>query len=129
MDGLSIIAVSLGVGVVVYALSLRSSDAPLDGSAAHEAARRPLWSWRRDRPSGQELGFGDETAPVRDEEPAPEGFVYVPILASDAHGWRTRIGGVVGLLAMVAIGAVALALGAYQIGHVLNKVVEGFVGR
>ncbi|MGZ4110388.1 MAG: hypothetical protein ACXVP7_11975 [Actinomycetota bacterium] len=132
MDGLSIIGVALGVGVVVYALSLRSADEALGGDGlppAPTATRSPL-AWFRERtarPTGEELGFGPEPAAV-EGEPQPESFVYVPVLASDGPHWQTRIGGAIGLLAVVIIAAIVVAFGFYQLGHALNQLVQGFLG-
>jgi hypothetical protein len=127
MDPLSILGVSLGVGVVVYALSLRSSDAPVDTEPG------PTWSpfaWVRERAArpAEQLGFGDERAAASDE-PAPEGFVYVPVLASRGPGWRTRLAGLIGLVAMVAVGALILAFGVYQLGSLINRAVSDTFGR
>jgi hypothetical protein len=132
MDGLSIIGVALGVGVVVYALSLRSADETLGGDGlppAPAATRSPL-AWLRERtarPTGVELGFGPEPAAVEGEA-QPESFVYVPVLTSEGPHWRTRIGGAIGLVAVVIIAAIIVAFGFYQLGHALNEMVQGFVG-
>jgi hypothetical protein len=132
MDGLSIIGVALGVGVVVYALSLRSADQGLGGDGlppAPTTTRSPL-AWLRERtarPTGGELGFGPQPATVAGE-PEPESFVYVPVLTTSGPQWRTRIGGAIGLLAVVVIAALIVALGFYQLGHVLNQLVQGFLG-
>jgi hypothetical protein len=133
MDGLSIIGVALGVGVVVYALSLRSADQELGGDGlppAPTTARWPLAAWLRERtprPTGGELGFGPQPATVAGE-PEPESFVYVPVLATSGPQWRTRIGGAIGLLAVIVMAALIVALALYQLGHVLNQLVQGFLG-
>jgi hypothetical protein len=130
MDGLSIIGVALGVGVVVYALSLRTPDEALGGEALPPAPSRSPLAWLRERtarPTGEELGFGPHAAPA-DRASEPESFVYVPVLAAPGPRWRTRIGGVVGLMAVVVVAAVAVAVGIYQLGHLLNQMVQGFLG-
>jgi hypothetical protein len=135
MDGLSIIAISVGVGFVVYVLSLRGPDESLTSDPLPPApgtARSPLsWLRERTRRSGEELGFGREPRPPvdREREREQESFVYVPVLAATGTQWRTRLGGVVGLIALVAIAAMVVAVGVYQVGHVLNKMVEGFLGK
>jgi hypothetical protein len=137
MDGLSIIGVALGVGVIVYALSLRAPDEPLEVDPlppAPGAARSAIGRFRQRaaRPTGEDLGFGRQPAPLDrglEPEPEPESFVYVPILHATAPRWRTRIGGVVGLVALVMLGALAVAIGIYQVAEVLNQMVQGFLGQ
>ena len=129
MDGVSIIGVALGVGAVVYALSLRSVDASVDANglpAAPGAPRTRFGLRRANRPTGAELGFGG--AAVAEADPDAESFLYVPVLAAPGPQWRTRIGGVIGLLAIVTIAAVLVALGIYQLGHALNQLVQQFLG-
>jgi hypothetical protein len=129
MDGVSIIGVALGVGVVVYALSLRSVDASLDANglpAAPTAARTRFGFRRAEPPTGAELGFGATAA--GEAEADAESFLYVPVLAAPGPHWRTRIGGVIGLLAIVTIAAVLVALGIYQLGHALNQLIQQFLG-
>lgn len=132
MDGLSIIGIALGVGVIVYALSLRGADESLitDQLSPAPGAPRHRIGWPSDRadgPSGQDLGFGAE--PLEVGAPDPEPFVYVPVLAAPGTRWQTRIGGAVGLLALVTVSAIAVALGVYQVGHALNQTVQGFLGK
>lgn len=134
MDALSIIGVALAVGVVVYALSLRDADESLTERPAPAAPGTPHHrsSWfrqRRSEPvaSGAELGFGGEAA-VAKPDPEPEGFVYVPILASGGTPWQTRVAGVIGILALVGVAAVTMAFGVYSLGHALNRMVQSFLG-
>jgi len=129
MGALSIIGVSLGVGVAVYALSLRSPDVPLERSEpVRERARR--WLRRRAVSTGDQLRLGNEPPPPPSAATTvPKGFVYVPVLATRAPGWRVRLGSIVGLIALVAIASIALAFGVYQLGSLLNRTISGFVGR
>jgi hypothetical protein len=133
MDALSIIGVALGVGVIVYALSLRSPDEPIRASRlppAPGSTRSPIGRLRRRAAgsTGTELGFGGGPAPLRRER-EPESFVYVPVLHSSGPQWRTRVGGVIGLMALVTVAALAVAIGIYQLGHILNGMVEGYLGK
>jgi hypothetical protein len=123
---------ALGMSMVVYALSLRSADDTLDANRfrlAPGATRPPLARLRRRlaRPTGEGLGFGRKPAPLereRDREP----FIYVPILHVGELRWRARIGAVGGLLLAVAAAALAVAVGIYRLGHVLNQMIQGFMG-
>jgi hypothetical protein len=134
VDGLSIIGVALAVGVVVYALSLRDADETLTERPAPPAPgtphhRRGRLRQQRAEPvvSGSELGFGSEAA-MPESEPKPDGFVYVPILASSGTPWQTRLAGVIGILALVAVAAITMAFGVYSVGHALNGVIQRFLG-
>lgn len=104
MDGALIVGAAIGVGVVVYVLSLRAPDRSLKGR----------------------LGFGREPAPL-DAVPEPESSLYVPVLPATELDWRTRIGGVVGLLLVVIAAALLVALGINQLGHSLNQTIQGFL--
>jgi hypothetical protein len=133
MDALSIIGVAVGVGVIVYALSLRSPDEPIQSSRLPPApgSTRSRIGRLRHRAVGStaaELGFGAEPAPLG-REPEPESFVYVPVLHASGPQWRTRVGGVIGLMALVTVAALAVAIGIYQLGHILNGLVEGYLGK
>jgi hypothetical protein len=114
MGVVSIIGAALVVGVIVYALSLRSSDEPL-----------VLFRRRSAGPTGEGLGFGDLPAPP---EPAPGSLLYVPVLGSTQPHWQTRVGGIVGLMLLVTAAALAVAIAIYQLGLVLNTTIQGFLG-
>jgi hypothetical protein len=139
VDGLSILGVALGVGVVVYALSLRAPDEPVELDAlppAPGASRSAIARLRHrsPRPSGEDLGFGRGPAPLdrgleEEPDPEPESFVYVPVLHAQGPRWQRRIGGVIGLLALITVGALAVAIGIYQLGHALNEMLRGFLGQ
>jgi hypothetical protein len=108
MDGLLISGVALGAGVIVYALSSRSSQEPLETygfSAGDGAAGLPL-----------------------DGGPEDEAFIYVPIPHAPEPGWRTRVGALVGLILLVAAGAITIAIGIYELAHALNRMIRGYMG-
>jgi hypothetical protein len=133
VNALSIIGVALAVGVVVYALSLRDGDETLTERPAPPAPGTPhhRGGWFRQRGAealgGGELGFRPGAA-LPESDPEPEGFVYVPILASSGTPWQTRVAGVIGILALVAVAAITMAFGIYTLGHALNRLVQGFLG-
>jgi hypothetical protein len=129
MDGLSIIALALGVGAIVYVLSLRSPDEPLEADPLPPARARSRAARlrRRSAPPAEDRGFGYERAPSVGE-PEPEAVIYVPILHSAEPRWRTRVGSGVGLLLLVVAAALAVAVAIYQLGHAVNQMIQGFIG-
>lgn len=129
---MAIIGTALAVGAVVYALSLRTGAEqalpvhPVDEGAGpiSDPRARPR---RRGRPrttAGDDLGFSSQG-----EAPAPDGLVYLPVLAGGGPRWRDRVAGVIGLIAIVVLAAAIVAVGIYQAGHMANGMIEEFLGR
>jgi len=52
----------------------------------------------------------------------------VPILPSAERQWQTQVGGVVGLMLLVTAAALAVAIGIYRLGQVLNQIAQGYMG-
>jgi hypothetical protein len=103
VDSVIVVVVSLLVGGIVYAIT--------------------LWNGRRDE---QAFGFG-EPEERSDPATAPEpGYAYLKVVTTGTS-WRSRIQGFVGLLVLLAASAAVLALGIYQLGHLINQVVERFL--
>ncbi|MFB3737560.1 MAG: hypothetical protein ACE14W_01170 [Candidatus Velamenicoccus archaeovorus] len=124
---MAILGIALGVGAIVYALSLRSADETLalrppldDGDADPVPVPAPPAVRRRRRPRA--VGFGPEAA----EQTEPGGSVYVP-LATDETPWQRRVAGLVGLVVLVAVAAAVLAGAIYQVGHLINQTIERFL--
>ena len=73
--------------------------------------------------------MNDHPPPTPQErEPEPESVVYVRVLPSPEPDWQTRVGSVAGLMALVTGAALAVALGTYQLGLVLNRMIQGLMG-
>jgi hypothetical protein len=108
MDGLLISGVALGAGVIVYALSSRSSQEPLETDGFPPA--------------------GGSTGLPLDGGPDDEAFIYVPIPHSAESGWRTRVGALLGLILLVAAGAITIAVGIYELARALNRMIRGYMG-
>jgi len=75
-------------------------------------------------------GFG-ETEPQEALEasepgaPAP-GYAYLQV-STQGPGVRERLQGLVGVIVLLGVGAAALALALYELGHLINKTIEAFV--
>lgn len=112
MHPMAILGIALVVGLIVYALSLRRGEQLAVQPAADtpEGDRGPLPG---DDP--RTMGFGPEAPP-----PAEGSFVYVQ-LAPSTEDWRTRLGGVAGLIVLVVLTAAILAGVIYQAGHIINQ--------
>lgn len=73
--------------------------------------------------------MNDHSPPSPQEhEPEPESVVYVRVLPSPEPGWQARVGSVAWLMALVTGAALAVALGTYQLGLVLNRMIQGLLG-
>ncbi len=66
--------------------------------------------------------------PPQEREPEPESVVYVRVLPWPEPDWQTRVGSIAGLMALVTGAALAVALGTYQLGLVLNRMIQGLMG-
>ena len=75
-------------------------------------------------------GFG-ETEPEEDREaiepsaPAP-GYAYLQV-STQGPELRERVRGMVGVIALLGVGAAALAFALYELGHLVNKTIEAFL--
>ncbi len=75
-------------------------------------------------------GFG-ETEPeealeaIEPGAPAP-GYAYLQV-STQGPGVRERLQGLVGVIVLLGVGAAALALALYELGHLINKTIEAFL--
>jgi hypothetical protein len=93
-----VVALSLLVGGWVYAATLRAGQ---------------------ERPAA--VGF-DAGGAAEGDGPGP-GYTYLRI-AIRGPSWRDRLQGVVGLVILIVVAAGTLALGIYQLGHLVNVTIE-----
>ena len=77
------------------------------------------------------LGFGDEPADASASEgeapSAGRGYAYLRV-STEGPSLRDRLQGLVGTIVLVALGAAALAFAIYQGGHLINRLIESFLG-
>jgi hypothetical protein len=107
---LLVLAIAVGVGVLVYRLT---ATEPVEAPGAGEHG-------------GREPGTGDSTTSTGDhpaaagppERVAPEG--YIPVVPGRAN-WHSRLGGAMGLVIAVAVGAVALALSVWALVEFISR--------
>jgi hypothetical protein len=72
----------------------------------------------------------DRSAPATlEREPQPNSAIYVRVLPAPEPQWQTRIGSIVGLIVLVMTASLAIALGTYQLGLVLNRLIQALLGK
>ena len=57
--------------------------------------------------------------------PAP-GYAYLQV-STQGPELRERLRGLIGVIALLGVGAAALAFALYELGHLVNKTVEAFL--
>jgi hypothetical protein len=128
MHPVAVIGLALGVGLIVYAISLRGPDESLVHQQGREAPSRRT-SWWRFRRRPRAVGFTVGASAPLPAEPEPvEQLTYVPI-AADGLTWRTRVTGLVGLVMLIALAAAVVAGAVYEVGHLINETIAKFLGK
>ena len=97
--------VSVLVGVVVYVGSVRGHQAP------------------------SATGFGDPHDGLAEPgEPGtpPPGYAYLQV-STQGPRLRDRLQGLIGVILLIGIAAMALAFALYELGHLINKTIEAFL--
>lgn len=101
-----VLGLSLLVGGAVYLATVRSED------------------------KVSTLGFGENIEPRPEETAAPTaglGYSYLRV-STEGPSIRDRLQGFIGVMVLVGLGAAALAFVIYQAGHIINVVIESFLG-
>jgi hypothetical protein len=136
MHPMAIIGIAVGVGLVVYAVSLWSGvDEVLSLGHPQEAAAEPAERGRRRRKRRTDAGPGPEP-PARDPTPpeavgrAPgDSFAYVRVEPAERTPSTTRVAGFLGLLVIIAASAATLAAAIYEVGHLINQTIARYLGK
>jgi len=116
MRYLVVMALSLGVGIVVYVLSMRAEEAePV--AIGFEPPIVP--------PEEQVAAPAEGTTTVTGPSP---GHTYLEVEVTKGPSFRERVQGLVGSIALVALAAVAVAGGVYAIGTLIGRLVRSFLG-
>ncbi len=121
MNPLAILSIAAGVGLIVYALSLRSDDETLPVAQVRpDRPKAGRQTSHRDEPDA--LGFGQFEPPP----PPSEHLAYVPV-STDSETVRGRLIGLGGLILLVLASAAILALAIYQAGHIINQTLARYL--
>ena len=79
-------------------------------------------------PSATGFGEAEEEAAESVETGAPPpGYAYLQV-STQGPGRRDRFQGVLGVILLVGVAAVTLAFALYELGHLVNKTIETFLG-
>lgn len=105
MEYVLILASSVGVGVLVYRLSVRVGGASRSSSAGAVA------EGYNDAPAGPSAG------------PTAPGTAYLPVSTSEPS-WQSRLIGLLGLVLMVAAAGTLLAIALYQAGALIARLLS-----
>lgn len=112
MAYLIVVVLSVLVGGAVYAATLRAARA------------RPVavgFDGRATDPYGDTDGLDAPDSPG-------SGYTYLRV-ATRGPSLRDRVQGFVGLIVLVSAASAALALGIYQLGHIINGTIEAFLAK
>jgi hypothetical protein len=111
MGTLLVLMIAVGVGVLVYRLTAGPDATEALGSVDPETGDEAAWSG------------GDATTPKQPDRPVepPEG--YIPVAPGRAS-WHSRLGGAMGLVIAVAVGAIALALSVWALVEFVSRMVD-----
>ena len=109
MRYLAVVLVSLGVGVLVYVISMRTRE---DEVLA--------------------LGF-EPDVPVHEDPTAtvdgpPPGYTYLQVAVTKGPSIRERLQGFIGSLALIAVATIAVAGTLYAVGWAIGHMVRSFIG-
>lgn len=113
MGTLLVLVIAVGVGVLVYRLTAGPDPVEAQGSGDPDARA----------PEAGDAGAvpeGDATTPPQPGHPVepPEG--YIPVAPGRAS-WHSRLGGAMGLVIAVAVGAIALALSVWALVEFVSR--------
>jgi len=104
MPYLLVTLVSIGVGALVYAVSMRVG-----------------------RPEAAAVGFGPDPASTEGRLEAAPGYTYLQVPVTRGPSFGERLQGFVGSLVAIVIGALALAGALYAIGWLVARTIERFL--
>jgi hypothetical protein len=119
-----VLALAVGVGVLVYRLTA-GGDEPAATADPARSGEHDVSTWTGGEPSPAPADAG--RSPAVSDRPTqqsrvPEG--YIPVSAG-AASWHDRLGGAMGLVIAVAVGAIALALSLWAVVVLVARLASG----
>jgi len=82
----------------------------------------------QESPSATGFGEAEEAAAESVETGAPPpGYAYLQV-STQGPRLQDRLQGVLGVVLLVGVAAVTLAFALYELGHLINKTIETFLG-
>ena len=108
MGTLLVLVIAVGVGVLVYRLTAGPDAVEAQGSVDPETGDEAAWSG------------GDATTPTQPDRPDEPREGYIPVAPGRAS-WHSRLGGAMGLVIAVAVGAIALALSVWALVELVSR--------
>jgi hypothetical protein len=110
---LVLLGLALLAGAIVWVLSIRVPRPP--------TTNRPIRSEpASERQTVERSTEEADAAPASSPYAAADSFAYAPIGVSDGLDIRTRLLGIVGLVALIVLTSAAVALGVWMLGHAIG---------
>lgn len=78
-------------------------------------------------PSATGFGEAEEAAGSVETGAPPPGYAYLQV-STQGPRRRDRFQGALGVILLVGVAAVTLAFALYELGHLVNKTIETFLG-
>jgi hypothetical protein len=78
-------------------------------------------------PSGTGFGEAEEEMESVEAGAPPPGYAYLQV-STQGPNLRDRLQGVLGVILLVGVAAATLAFALYELGYLINKTIETFLG-
>ncbi len=118
MGTVLVVAIAVAVGVLVYRLTAGGGEPTGTVEPTTPGADDDVGGWGGE--TGATRSTGTMAPPERRTE-VPDG--YIPV-ASGGPSWHARLGGAMGLVIAVAIGAILLAFSLWALVSVVSRLVS-----
>ena len=114
MGTVLVLAIAVGVGVLVYRFTAGGGEAPGASEPMPPVSDDDVGRWA----GGEVPPSGSAGSVATRERRVPEG--YIPV-SPGSPSWNSRLGGAMGLVIAVAVGAIALALSLWALVSVIAR--------